>query len=68
MAATPPDYEQMLERLSTILQSWDENATMGEIALVGGGHEWEIEERPRRRRGRYGRATQRVGYAEKVAT
>jgi len=66
MATTLPDNDTLLERLRDIMQSWDENATLGEIAIVGGGHEWEIEERPRQRRGRYARPAVRVGYAEKM--
>lgn len=66
MAATPDNREQMLARLRDLMDAWDENATLGEIAIVGGGHEWAIEERPRRPGGRYSRATRRVGYAEKA--
>lgn len=67
MAQAPlTEIDSLLMQLRDVLLSWDENATLGEVAIVGGGHEWQIEERPRHRGARIKRATRHVGYAEKV--
>lgn len=51
MAATPPPHiQEMLDELRDLLLAWDERGELGEVALVRGYHQWEVEERPRRKR------------------
>ncbi len=50
MQATPPlEVEAILEQLREVLLTWHETDTLGEIAIVRGGQEWQVEERPKHR-------------------
>lgn len=46
---TPADIEQVLEQMRIALVRWHEADTLGEIAIVRGGVEYQVEERPKRR-------------------
>lgn len=46
-APTPREVELVLERLRPVLIAWYEHDTLGEVAILHGGHEWQLEERPR---------------------
>lgn len=48
--AAPLHIEEMLNELRDLLLAWDERGELGEVALVRGYHQWEVEERPRRKR------------------
>lgn len=49
MAATPPDIEQVLDQLREVLIRWHREDTLGEVAIVRGYHQWQVEERPKRK-------------------
>jgi len=50
MAQTPPHIQDLLNELRELLLAWDERGELGELAIVRGYHQWEVEERPRRKR------------------
>lgn len=47
MAATPPNHRELLDKLATLMQEWDRLGYVGELALIRGKNQWEIEKRPR---------------------
>lgn len=49
MAATPLEIEQVLEQVREALLAWHENDTLGELAVIRGYHQLQLEERPRRK-------------------
>ena len=49
MAATPPHIQAVLDQLREVLLRWDEDDTLGEVTCVRGYHQYEVEERPRRK-------------------
>lgn len=49
MPTTPREVEEVLEQLRSVLLTWYEHDVLGEVAILHGGHEWTVEERPRRR-------------------
>lgn len=63
---TPAEIESVLEQMRMVLLRWHENDTLGEIAIVRGGQEWQVEERPRHVSARVKRQTKREGYLDKV--
>ncbi len=66
MAYAPAEIEEVLEQMRRVLLQWHREDTLGEIAIVRGGQELFVEERPRLRHARVKRESKRVGYAEKV--
>lgn len=66
MAYAPAEIDEVLEQMRRVLLSWHRDDTLGEIAIVRGGQELFVEERPRIRHGRVKRESKRMGYAEKV--
>ena len=66
MAYAPAEIEEVLEQVRRVLLQWHREDTLGEIAIVRGGQELYVEERPRLRHGRVKRESKRMGYAEKV--
>ena len=66
MAYTPAEIDEVLEQMRRVLLSWHREDTLGEVAVVRGGQELYVEERPRFRHGRVKRESKRMGYAEKV--
>lgn len=52
MPSTPREVKQVLEQLLPVLIAWYENDTLGEVAVLHGGNEWQVEERPRKLTGR----------------
>lgn len=66
MPATPSEIDEIVEKLLPLLVRWHEKDTLGEIAILRGGQEWEVEERPKRSVGKVKRARRREGYVEKV--
>jgi hypothetical protein len=49
MAATPCEIEQVLEQMREVLLRWHTEDTLGEVAIVRGYHQYQLEERPRRK-------------------
>lgn len=49
MAYTPSEVEQVLEQMREVLLRWHCDDTLGEVAVVRGYHQLEVEERPRRK-------------------
>lgn len=66
MAATPQEIEQVLEQMREVLLRWHTVDTLGEVAIVRGGQELVVEERPRKRLTPVKREHRRMGYLEKV--
>lgn len=50
MSATPPDIEQVLEQTRMVLLQMCRDGWVGEVAIVVGGNQLQVEERPRRKR------------------
>lgn len=66
MAVTPQEIEQVLEQMREVLLRWHNADRLGEVAILRGGQEWLIEERPRERHPPVKREHRRMGYLEKV--
>jgi len=49
MAHAPAEIEQVLEQMRAVLLRWHKEDTLGEVAIVRGYHQLEVEERPRRK-------------------
>jgi hypothetical protein len=49
MAQTPEDIETVLDQLRAVLMRWAYDDTLGEIVIVRGSNQSQIEERPIRR-------------------
>ncbi len=67
MAYAPAEIEQVLEQMREVLLRWHKSDTLGEAAIVRGGQELYVEERPVIRKPKVKRERGRVGYVEKVA-
>lgn len=46
---TPPEVARILAQLEPVMARWYVDGTLGEVAIVCGNHELQIEERPKRR-------------------
>lgn len=68
MTYLPSEIELVMEQVRIALLQWHREDTLGEVAVVRGGQELYVEERPRFRHGRVKRESKRMGYAEKVGT
>lgn len=67
MSYTPDEIETLVKQLIPILVAWHGTDVLGEIAILRGGQDWQLEERPIRRHRAIRRRVRREGYLEKVA-
>lgn len=56
MADTPPEIERILQQMRDVLTTWHEKGTLGEVAVLGGQNDWQVEERPNKRKPRIKRS------------
>lgn len=47
---TPHEIEEVLEQVRDALLNWYPTESLGEIAIIRGPHQWQVEERPVRKR------------------
>ncbi len=66
MPYTPDEIEEVESLVRAAMLRWHRDDVTGEIVIVRGGNEWQVEERPIVRH-RVKRQHRRVGYLEKVA-
>lgn len=60
------DIEALMKQLLPILVAWHGTDVLGEIAIVRGGQDWQLEERPIRRHRAIRRMIRRESYLDKV--
>ena len=43
------EVEKVLAQIRQVLEQWDDGNTLGEVAIIRGPHQYQVEERPRRK-------------------